>query len=66
MAKILVTGATGNTGSMLVPALLEAGHKVRAFVRNEEKAKALKEAGAELYIGDMDDPESIDGCFEGI
>jgi uncharacterized protein YbjT (DUF2867 family) len=44
MAKILVTGATGNTCSILIPALINAGQEVRAFVRNEEKAQNLKEA----------------------
>ena len=66
MAKILVFGATGNTGSILTPALLSAGHEVRAFVRNEEKAKSLKDAGAEIYIGDLDQGDTIDGALEGI
>lgn len=66
MGKILVTGATGNTCSILVPALLSAGHEVRAFVRNEEKAQALKEAGAEIYVGDLDQPETIDAALEGV
>ena len=41
MAKILVTGATGNTCSILIPELIRAGQEVRAFVRNEEKAQSL-------------------------
>ena len=66
MAKILVTGATGNTCSILIPALLSAGQEVRAFVRNEEKAQNLKDAGAEIYIGDLDQGDTIDGALEGI
>ena len=66
MAKILVFGATGNTGSILIPALLSAGHEVRAFVRNEEKAQSLKDAGAEIYLGDLDQGDTIDGALEGI
>ena len=57
--KVLVTGATGNTGSLLVPKLLNAGIDVRVFVRDEKKAKHLKEAGAEVVIGDLDNPETI-------
>ena len=66
MAKILVTGATGNTCSILIPALLSAGQEVRAFVRNEEKAQSLKDAGAEIYAGDLDQGDTIDGALEGI
>lgn len=66
MEKILVTGATGNTGSILVPLLLRAGQLVRAFVRNEKKAQPLKDAGAEIYIGDLDDTATIEGALDGI
>jgi len=64
--KTLVTAATGNTCSILIPALINAGQKVRAFVRNEEKAQQLKDAGAEIYVGDLDRPETIDAALKGI
>ena len=54
--KVLVTGATGNTGSLLVPALLKAGVDVRIFIRDEAKAKPLKDLGAEVVSGDLDEP----------
>ena len=57
--KVLVTGATGNTGSLLVPALLRAGVDVRILVRDETKAKPLKDLGAEVVLGDLDKPETI-------
>jgi uncharacterized protein YbjT (DUF2867 family) len=57
--KVLVTGATGNTGSLLVPALLRAGVDVRILVRDEAKAKSLKDLGAEVVLGDLDKPETI-------
>ena len=57
--KVLVTGATGNTGSLLVPALLRAGVDVRILVRDEAKAKPLKDLGAEVVLGDLDKPETI-------
>ena len=53
--KVLVTGATGNTGSALVPALRSAGVEVRAFVRDESKAQPLKDVGAEIVVGDLDE-----------
>ena len=57
--KVLVTGATGNTGSLLVPALLKAGVDVRILARNEAKAKPFKDLGAEVVIGDLDQPSTI-------
>ena len=33
---VLVTGATGFVGSRLVPALVEAGHEVKAMTRNPD------------------------------
>ena len=66
MTTVLVTGATGNTGSGLVPALLKSGINVRAFVRDEAKAKALKDAGAEIIVGDLDQPETITPAVDGV
>ena len=64
--KILVTGATGNTGSLLVPALREAGVDVRVFVRNESKAQPFKDKGVEVVLGDLDKPETIAPAVEGV
>jgi len=66
VGKVLVTGATGNTGSGLVPALRSAGVDVRAFVRDESKAQPLKDAGAEIFVGDLDQPETIKPAVEGV
>ena len=64
--KVLITGATGNTGSGLVPKLREAGVEVRAFVRDEAKAQALKDIGVEVVLGDLDRPETIEPAVEGV
>jgi uncharacterized protein YbjT (DUF2867 family) len=64
--KVLVTGATGNTGSGLVPALRSAGVDVRAFVRDESKAQPLKDIGVEIVVGDLDRPETIPPALEGV
>lgn len=66
LGKVLVTGATGNTGSALVPALRNASVDVRVFVRNESKAQPLKEVGAEVVVGDMDKPETLAPAVEGV
>jgi uncharacterized protein YbjT (DUF2867 family) len=52
--KILVTSAAGKTGLPTALQLLEQGYPVRAFVRRDDlRAKLLKDAGAEIFIGDQ-------------
>lgn len=50
--KVLVTGATGNTGRHVVTGLLAAGVDVRVLVRDSAKAPA----GVEVVQGDVTDP----------
>ena len=64
--KILVTGATGNVGSLLIPNLTSLGADVRALVRDESKAQALKDAGVEVVVGDLDRPDTLDAAFRGV
>ena len=63
---ILVTGATGNIGSGLVPSLIAKGASVRALVRDGSKAQGLRDAGVEVVIGDLDRPETLDAAFRGV
>jgi uncharacterized protein YbjT (DUF2867 family) len=56
---MLVTGATGNTGSGVAGALLERGHRVRALVHDEAKADRLLGGGAEVVVADLDRPETV-------
>ncbi len=66
---IFVTGATGHQGSAAVRHLLEAGYKVRGLTRDPDspRGEALRELGAELVAGDLDDPlsvrNSLTGCY---
>ncbi|MFC6343019.1 SDR family oxidoreductase, partial [Nocardioides hankookensis] len=53
--QVLVTGATGFVGSRLAPALLEAGHEVRAMTRHPESYDGPGDAVA----GDVTDPGSL-------
>lgn len=65
---ILVTGATGNQGNAIAHHLLQRGNfKVRALVRDPNKpaAQALKQAGAELVVGDLNDRASLDRALQG-
>jgi uncharacterized protein YbjT (DUF2867 family) len=63
---ILVTGATGNVGSQVVRGLEERGEAVRAFVRDETRARSLLGGEVELAIGDFDDPSSLRDALRGI
>jgi uncharacterized protein YbjT (DUF2867 family) len=57
--KVLVTGATGTIGSLVIPKLLEAGVEVQALVRNEEKALLLEELGVKTFVGDFASQEML-------
>lgn len=65
---VLVTGAAGNTGSVLVPMLLGKDIDVRAFVHDQSKAQSLKlkEAGAEIYEGDLRNPDDVREALQGV
>ena len=64
--KILVTGATGNVGSLLIPNLTNLGADVRALTRDESKAQGLKDAGIEVVVGDLEKPDTLDAAFRGV
>ncbi|ASW73988.1 hypothetical protein IQ37_07130 [Chryseobacterium piperi] len=57
--KVFVTGATGFVGSAVVKELQSAGHEVIGLARSEESAKKLEESGAEVYYGDLSQPETL-------
>lgn len=61
---ILVTGATGTAGSEVVRALRARGARVRAFVRDAEKARQLLGHDVELAVGDFADPSSVRAALE--
>lgn len=62
---ITVTGATGNIGSLVVPALLEAGASVKALVRDPLKAEALRRQGVEVFEGSYGDAHAVAGAMQG-
>jgi NAD(P)H dehydrogenase (quinone) len=58
--RIIVTGATGKTGSVVVTELRKAGYPVRAMVhREDDRSARLRAQGAEIVIADMSDVERI-------
>ncbi|MBW4489355.1 MAG: SDR family NAD(P)-dependent oxidoreductase [Trichocoleus desertorum ATA4-8-CV12] len=69
-SPILVTGAAGDIGAIgrnLTAMLLDKGHKVRALVRREdERAEALRQLGAEVVQGDLTDLTSMHRAIAGV
>ena len=57
--RIFVTGATGYIGSAVVRELIDAGHKVIGLTRSDNGAAKLKELGAEVHQGSLDDLDSL-------
>jgi nucleoside-diphosphate-sugar epimerase len=65
--RILVTGATGFTGSHLARALAARGDQVSALVRpNSPGLPALANAGVTLVSGDLRDPQSLAAAAGGV
>jgi len=61
----LVTGTTGNTGAVVARTLLSQGAAVLALVRDPRKATALRESGAELVTGELDDTAALTRALAG-
>ncbi|MGH3732773.1 MAG: SDR family oxidoreductase [Acidimicrobiales bacterium] len=53
--RIFVTGASGWIGSAVVSELLDADHQIIGLARSQESAVALRAAGVDVLLGDLDD-----------
>jgi dihydroflavonol-4-reductase len=62
---VLVTGATGFTGSHLVRSLVADGKRVRVIARTAARVKTLLPAGVEAVIGDISDPGAVKQAVSG-
>jgi uncharacterized protein YbjT (DUF2867 family) len=61
--KVVVTGGTGFVGQHVVRAIADAGHEVRALVRDSSRSRDLP---AQPTEGDMTDAASLRRAVEGI
>jgi uncharacterized protein YbjT (DUF2867 family) len=65
VSPVLVTGATGRVGRVVVDLLLEAGVPVRALTHRSETAVTLP-PDVEVVVGDLTVPESLDAGLRGV
>src|SRR4051812_9067505 len=61
---ILVTGATGRVGRLVVDELVRAGAPVRALSRRP--AQASFPVSVDVVAGDFTDPPSLDAALDGV
>ncbi len=57
--RVFITGASGFIGLAATKELLAAGHEVLGLARSDASAKLLKDAGAEVSRGSLEDLESL-------
>ncbi|HYT24862.1 MAG TPA: NAD-dependent epimerase/dehydratase family protein, partial [Actinomycetota bacterium] len=64
--RVLITGATGFVGGLLLTRLVREGRDVRVLVRKPADRERLPVAGVELALGALGDDEALvraaDGC----
>jgi nucleoside-diphosphate-sugar epimerase len=66
MAKVLVTGGTGFTGSHLCRRLVQEGHAVRVLVRQQSDRTVLNDLPIEWMLGDLCDRDSLARATQGV
>ncbi|KAI0104677.1 putative oxidoreductase [Nemania sp. FL0031] len=60
--RIFVTGASGNIGKALTRELLSHGHQVLALARSDASATVLRNLGAEIQHGTLNDLDILKEC----
>lgn len=72
MSTVLVTGASGFVGSHVIPALLDAGHRIHALVRDAAAAEdvmrrlpAERRSSIETRRGDVTRPDTLPPALTG-
>ena len=60
-----IMGITGRVGGAIAENPLAQGEKIRAIVRNPEKATQWRDRGVEIAVADTDDPNALASAFEG-
>jgi uncharacterized protein YbjT (DUF2867 family) len=64
--KILVTGATGTVGSVVLDNLGTTDGNLLALAHDESSARSLQDRGVEAVAGDFLEPETLGPALEGV
>lgn len=62
--NVIVFGATGTIGQLVVKSVLEDGHSVTAFARNPEKLP-FEASDFTMFAGDVSDPQAVMDAIKG-
>lgn len=62
---IVITGATGNTGSVAAEALIAKGEKIRVVGRNASKLERFTVRGAQAFVANVENADEVARAFEG-
>ena len=63
--RIIIFGATGSLGSHVVKQALSKGFSVKAFTRNPEKLKEMKNASLTIIQGDVFKLDDVENAIKG-
>ena len=63
---ILVVGATGHLGGLIATSLLTRNASVRIMLRAGSDRQSLRNAGAQVAMGDLTSPATLDAACEGV
>lgn len=66
MKRILVAGASGRLGQIVVQQLKNADHHVRVLCRSKERWERSNISADEIVIADLMDPETLNQCGQNI
>ena len=65
MTTVLVVGATGSIGRLVVEEAIRHGYRTRALVRDRDKARTLP-ADTDVVVGDVTRPDTLPAAVTGI
>ncbi len=66
LGTVLVTGATGAIGTLLVRELVQTGVPLRVLVRRPEQVEDHQRRGIDASLGTLDDPGAVRTAMSGV